>query len=232
MGVLSASGNVGGVSGDDCLGEWSGFFGLDEKLLTYAKTLTPSDANNGGGFSVPRYCADFILPKLDFGNDPSVEVLAVRDMNGTVWNFRHIYRGTPRRHLLTTGWSKFVNSKKLVTGDTVIFMRDPASTATVMSVGIGRASKAGGSAQCARWRQMMGGGGSESNCKEGSVDGLFGGSKGKEEEVVRAMEKWMAMEEFEVVYHPTRIGGGVGTAAEFVIAREAVEEAAKTFWGG
>jgi auxin response factor len=31
--------------------------------------------------------------------------------------------GQPRRHLLTTGWSVFVSSKRLVAGDAFIFMR-------------------------------------------------------------------------------------------------------------
>ncbi|KAI5013200.1 hypothetical protein ZWY2020_028154 [Hordeum vulgare] len=32
--------------------------GEQEKPASFAKTLTQSDANNGGGFSVPRYCAE------------------------------------------------------------------------------------------------------------------------------------------------------------------------------
>ncbi|KAH7844736.1 hypothetical protein Vadar_031164 [Vaccinium darrowii] len=32
-------------------------------------------------------------------------------------------RGQPRRHLLTTGWSIFVSSKKLIAGDAFIFLR-------------------------------------------------------------------------------------------------------------
>ncbi|PAN40897.1 hypothetical protein PAHAL_7G348900 [Panicum hallii] len=94
-------------------------------LSYFAKQLTQSDANNGGGFSVPRYCADHIFPMLDFDDDPPVQNLVMRDPQGNPWQFRHIYRGTPRRHLLTTGWSKFVNAKLLVAGDTAVFMRRP-----------------------------------------------------------------------------------------------------------
>lgn len=90
-----------------------------------AKELTQSDANNGGGFSVPRYCADHVFPRLNFEADPPVQNLAMRDPEGGRWQFRHIYRGTPRRHLLTTGWSKFVNANLLVAGDHVVFMRRP-----------------------------------------------------------------------------------------------------------
>ncbi|RCV14751.1 hypothetical protein SETIT_3G003300v2 [Setaria italica] len=97
----------------------------DLNLSFFAKQLTQSDANNGGGFSVPRHCADHIFPKLRFEDDPPVQNLVMRDPVGDHWQFRHIYRGTPRRHLLTTGWSKFVNAKLLVAGDTVVFMRRP-----------------------------------------------------------------------------------------------------------
>jgi B3 DNA binding domain len=91
---------------------------------SFCKVLTQSDANNGGGFSVPRFCADSIFPPLDLRNDPPVQNLTMRDVHGKAYEFRHIYRGTPKRHLLTTGWSRFVNDKKLVAGDTVVFIKD------------------------------------------------------------------------------------------------------------
>ncbi|CAM0901472.1 unnamed protein product [Alopecurus aequalis] len=100
----------------------------------YAKQLTQSDANNGGGFSVPRSCADLVLPPLDFAADPPVQNLTMRDILGARWEFRHIYRGTPRRHLLTTGWSKFVNAKLLVAGDAVVFARRGADGELVAGV--------------------------------------------------------------------------------------------------
>lgn len=34
-----------------------------------------------------------------------------------------IFRGQPRRHLLTAGWSTFVTLKRLVAGDTFVFLR-------------------------------------------------------------------------------------------------------------
>ncbi|BFG31851.1 hypothetical protein CerSpe_181250 [Prunus speciosa] len=37
-----------------------------DKVVSFAKILTPSDANNGGGFSVPRFCADSIFPALNY----------------------------------------------------------------------------------------------------------------------------------------------------------------------
>ncbi|GMH11266.1 hypothetical protein Nepgr_013107 [Nepenthes gracilis] len=43
-----------------------------------------------------------------------------KDAHEVCWKFNHIYGGTPRRHLLTTGFSDFVNQKKLVAGDSVV----------------------------------------------------------------------------------------------------------------
>ncbi|KAM1707738.1 hypothetical protein ACFX13_000888 [Malus domestica] len=74
-----------------------------EKPTSFAKTLTQYDANNGGEFSVPRYCAETIFPKLDYSADPPVQTVIVKDVHDEVWKFRHIYRGRPRRHLLTAG---------------------------------------------------------------------------------------------------------------------------------
>eukprot|EP00897_Mesotaenium_endlicherianum_P008670 jgi/Mesen1/7831/ME000417S07134 len=103
--------------------------------LCFAKTLTQSDANNGGGFSVPRYCAETIFPPLDYAVEPPSQSLVARDVHGELWKFRHIYRGTPRRHLLTTGWSTFVNAKRLAPGDAVVFLR---SASGELCVGVRR----------------------------------------------------------------------------------------------
>lgn len=111
-----------------------------EKPSSFAKTLTQSDANNGGGFSVPRYCAETIFPRLDYSADPPVQTVIAKDVHGEIWKFRHIYRGTPRRHLLTTGWSTFVNQKKLVAGDSIVFVRTENGD---LCVGIRRAKRGG-----------------------------------------------------------------------------------------
>ncbi|KAL1561311.1 Arf17p [Salvia divinorum] len=103
-------------------------------VVTFAKVLTRSDANNGGGFSVPRFCADMILPQLDYAADPPVQNLSPRDTLGHAWEFRHIYRGTPRRHLLTTGWSRFVNAKSLVAGDAVVFMKKRSTSELFLGI--------------------------------------------------------------------------------------------------
>ncbi|KAH7365549.1 hypothetical protein KP509_18G034300 [Ceratopteris richardii] len=116
----------------------SSSFSQEGKPLSFAKTLTQSDANNGGGFSIPRYCADTIFPRLDYTQTPPVQKIQARDIQGTIWTFRHIYRGTPRRHLLTTGWSNFVNQKKLVAGDVIVFIRTSGGQ---LCVGIRRSIK-------------------------------------------------------------------------------------------
>nr|CAD1823774.1 unnamed protein product [Ananas comosus var. bracteatus] len=89
----------------------------------FCKTLTASDTSTHGGFSVPRRAAEDCFPPLDYKQQRPSQELIAKDLHGTEWRFRHIYRGQPRRHLLTTGWSAFVNKKKLVSGDAVLFLR-------------------------------------------------------------------------------------------------------------
>jgi auxin response factor len=55
--------------------------------------------------------------------NPPWQELVAKDLHGNEWHFRHIFRGQPRRHLLTTGWSVFVSSKRLAAGDAFIFLR-------------------------------------------------------------------------------------------------------------
>ncbi|KAG0448522.1 hypothetical protein HPP92_027787 [Vanilla planifolia] len=90
----------------------------------FCKTLTASDTSTHGGFSVPRRDAEKIFPPLDFSMLPPAQELQARDLHDNIWTFRHIYRGQPKRHLLTTGWSLFVSAKRLLAGDSVIFIRD------------------------------------------------------------------------------------------------------------
>ncbi|XP_074573222.1 auxin response factor 7-like [Curcuma longa] len=93
------------------------------KVHSFCKTLTASDTSTHGGFSVLRRHADECLPPLDMSQDPPWQELVAKDLHGNEWRFRHIFRGQPRRHLLTTGWSVFVSSKRLVAGDAFIFLR-------------------------------------------------------------------------------------------------------------
>ncbi|KAK4387468.1 Auxin response factor 5 [Sesamum angolense] len=93
----------------------------------FCKTLTASDTSTHGGFSVPRRAAEKLFPQLDYSTQPPTQELVVRDLHDNTWTFRHIYRGQPKRHLLTTGWSMFVGAKRLRAGDAVLFIRDEKS---------------------------------------------------------------------------------------------------------
>ncbi|KAK4432723.1 Auxin response factor 19 [Sesamum alatum] len=104
----------------------------------FCKTLTASDTSTHGGFSVPRRAAEKIFPPLDFTMQPPAQELVARDLHDNVWTFRHIYRGQPKRHLLTTGWSLFVSGKRLVAGDSVLFIRDEKQQ---LLLGIRRANR-------------------------------------------------------------------------------------------
>ncbi|CAN1199825.1 Auxin response factor 6 [Linum perenne] len=88
----------------------------------FCKTLTASDTSTHGGFSVPRRAAEKVFPPLDFSQTPPCQELIARDLHDNEWKFRHVFRGQPKRHLLTTGWSVFVSAKRLVAGDSVIFI--------------------------------------------------------------------------------------------------------------
>ncbi|KAF7012166.1 hypothetical protein CFC21_026386 [Triticum aestivum] len=88
----------------------------------FCKTLTASDTSTHGGFSVPRRAAERVFPPLDFTQQPPAQELIARDIHDVEWKFRHIFRGQPKRHLLTTGWSVFVSAKRLVAGDSVLFI--------------------------------------------------------------------------------------------------------------
>lgn len=104
----------------------------------FCKTLTASDTSTHGGFSVPRRAAEKIFPPLDFSMQPPAQELIARDLHDNVWTFRHIYRGQPKRHLLTTGWSLFVSGKRLFAGDSVLFIRDEKQQ---LLLGIRRANR-------------------------------------------------------------------------------------------
>ncbi|XP_038726163.1 auxin response factor 9 [Tripterygium wilfordii] len=90
---------------------------------SFCKVLTASDTSTHGGFSVLRKHATECLPPLDMTQTTPTQELVAKDLHGYEWRFKHIFRGQPRRHLLTTGWSTFVTSKRLVAGDSFVFLR-------------------------------------------------------------------------------------------------------------
>nr|AEV41081.1 putative auxin response factor [Oryza minuta] len=104
----------------------------------FCKTLTASDTSTHGGFSVPRRAAERVFPPLDFTQQPPAQELIARDIHDIEWKFRHIFRGQPKRHLLTTGWSVFVSAKRLVAGDSVLFIWNEKNQ---LLLGIRRASR-------------------------------------------------------------------------------------------
>lgn len=221
--------------------ETNGFESV-EKSNSFAKTLTQSDANNGGGFSVPRYCAETIFPRLDYTADPPVQTVVARDVHGEIWKFRHIYRGTPRRHLLTTGWSTFVNQKKLVAGDSIVFMRTENGD---LCVGIRRAKRGslGSPETPSGWTSGSGncpspyGGFSvylmddenkrmrnSSNGNVNSSGGIKGRGKVRPESVIEAATLAAKGQPFEVVYYPS-----AGTP-EFCVKASSLSAAMRIQW--
>ncbi|KAM0875754.1 hypothetical protein ACQ4PT_036579 [Festuca glaucescens] len=190
--------------------------GQEEKPASFAKTLTQSDANNGGGFSVPRYCAETIFPQLDYAADPPVQTVIARDVHGAAWKFRHIYRGTPRRHLLTTGWSAFVNQKKLVAGDSVVFLRGDGGE---LHVGIRRANRGFCGAE-EGWDRYAGPvRGNVSPC--GAARGR---GKVRAEDVLEAARLAGIGQPFEVAYYPR------ASTPEFCVRAAAVRAAMRVQW--
>ncbi|XP_073025484.1 auxin response factor 18-like isoform X3 [Primulina eburnea] len=90
---------------------------------SFCKILTASDTSTHGGFSVLRKHANECLPQLDMTQPTPNQDLVAKDLHGYEWKFKHIFRGQPRRHLLTTGWSTFVTSKRIIAGDSFVFLR-------------------------------------------------------------------------------------------------------------
>lgn len=215
----------------------SGMNGSDnqEKPASFAKTLTQSDANNGGGFSVPRYCAETIFPRLDYNADPPVQTILAKDVHGVTWKFRHIYRGTPRRHLLTTGWSTFVNHKKLIAGDSIVFLRAENGD---LCVGIRRAKRGigGGPESSSGWNpgggnSMIPYGGLSAFLREDEIKlmrngngSLMGRGKVKAESVVEAATLAANGRPFEVIYYPR------ASTPEFCVKASLVKAALRLRW--
>ncbi|KAI3710680.1 hypothetical protein L2E82_40469 [Cichorium intybus] len=106
------------TSPDECLAE-----PVRPTVHSFCKVLTASDTSTHGGFSVLRKHANECLPPLDMTQATPTQELSATDLHGTEWRFKHIFRGQPRRHLLTTGWSTFVTNKRLVAGDSFVFLR-------------------------------------------------------------------------------------------------------------
>ncbi|GAA0172317.1 hypothetical protein LIER_26165 [Lithospermum erythrorhizon] len=228
------------LDGENRIGNNHGSDTVADKPSSFAKTLTQSDANNGGGFSVPRYCAETIFPRLDYTADPPVQNVIAKDVHGETWKFRHIYRGTPRRHLLTTGWSNFVNQKKLVAGDSIVFLRADNGD---LCVGIRRAKRGGlggPESPSAGWNTGVGNyGGFSMSLREdenkvlrtassgnlsGSGGGLRGRGKVSPESVMESVSLAARGQPFEIVYYPR------ASTPEFCVKASSVIAAMRVQW--
>ncbi|KAI3749304.1 hypothetical protein L2E82_19911 [Cichorium intybus] len=107
-------------------------------------TLLPDceEAEVSTSKSVPQkiptyYFRKKLTPSDDMSQNFASQELVARDLQGKIWNFHHICRGIPKRHLLTSGWGKFVSAKRLMVGDTCIFLRGKNE----LYIGIQRAAK-------------------------------------------------------------------------------------------
>ncbi|WVZ86425.1 hypothetical protein U9M48_033205 [Paspalum notatum var. saurae] len=191
------------VGDADAMAPGGGNDGQQPRTASFAKTLTQSDASNGSGMSVPRFCAQTILPALDYGQRPPVQSVYARDVHGVEWTFRHIFRGTPRRHLLTTGWSNFVSAKKLLPGDNVVFLRHEDGG---IHVGLRRTKRG----SLSGWGDAYG--------------SLSSNGKVQAADVVAAATLAAAGEPFEVVHYPR------ASSPEFCVRAAAVSASMQVQW--
>ncbi|KAL4376080.1 hypothetical protein GQ457_02G011340 [Hibiscus cannabinus] len=113
------------------------------RLVSFCKTLTPSDTSIHGGFSVPKRHAHQCFPPLDMSMQNPKQELVAKDLLGNEWRFEHVLKGQPRRHLLIGGWRDFVVSKRLVVGDAFVFLRGENGE---LRVGVRRAMRPNGNA--------------------------------------------------------------------------------------
>uniref|UniRef100_A0A0D3BS34 Auxin response factor n=1 Tax=Brassica oleracea var. oleracea TaxID=109376 RepID=A0A0D3BS34_BRAOL len=90
-----------------------------QNINYFTKVLSASDTNKKGSFVLNKRHAIECLPLL---LTPSQEVIA-KDIHGHEWSFKHTLRGTPQRHLFTSGWNEFAKGKDLVVGDCFVFLR-------------------------------------------------------------------------------------------------------------
>ncbi|KAL0329929.1 UNVERIFIED_CONTAM: Auxin response factor 9 [Sesamum radiatum] len=60
---------------------------------SFCKVLTASDTSTHGGFSVLRRHANECLPPLDMTQQTPTQELIAKDLHGTEWHFKHIFRG-------------------------------------------------------------------------------------------------------------------------------------------
>ncbi|XP_058744380.1 auxin response factor 2-like [Vicia villosa] len=92
------------------------------ELYSFNKILTSTEISTLGRLYIPKEHAERCFPPLDMTLKPPMHDLVAKDLHGNEWNFRHIYSSYEKKHMLTNGWSTFVNSKNLAPGDSCIFV--------------------------------------------------------------------------------------------------------------
>ncbi|KAJ4876327.1 putative auxin response factor 21 [Raphanus sativus] len=94
-----------------------------QNINYFTKVLSASDTRKNGGFVLYKRHATECLPLLDMSQlTPSQEIIA-KDIHGHEWSFKHSFKGTPKRHMFSSGWNEFAKGKKLVAGDSFVFLR-------------------------------------------------------------------------------------------------------------
>lgn len=68
------------------------------------------------------------VPNEEFALDICMGWIIEGRYNNTLKLHSALIAGQPKRHLLTTGWSVFVSTKRLFAGDSVLFIRYKTET--------------------------------------------------------------------------------------------------------
>ncbi|CDY24168.1 hypothetical protein Bca4012_006541 [Brassica carinata] len=95
-----------------------------QNIKCFTKVLSASDTSKKGGFVLNKRHAIECLPPLDTSHLTQSQEINATDIHGHEWKFKHALKGTPQRHLFTSGWNEFAKAKKLVVGDSFVFFRE------------------------------------------------------------------------------------------------------------
>ncbi|KAL0854521.1 hypothetical protein Bca101_059673 [Brassica carinata] len=94
-----------------------------QNIKYFTKVLSASDTSKKGSFVLNKRHAIECLPPLDTSHLTPSQEISAKDIHGREWKFNHTLRGTPQRHLFTSGWNEFAKEKELVVGDSFVFLR-------------------------------------------------------------------------------------------------------------
>ncbi|XP_019094428.1 PREDICTED: auxin response factor 17-like [Camelina sativa] len=172
----------------------------------FIKVLDQSDVTNPGECTISAAClgADKVLPKED-------TLLSIHDIHSQEWKLKHTYDSTLELHKFTDGWDRFVLTKQLSPGDSLVFVK----TRVGLTIGIRRVTVPGSASVDSFFHYPT------------RVNDVHGGQKlirtGKGLLSVEALGEALAKSQigrpFDVVYYPH-----VGSSS-FVLDRERVYNA-------